>query len=119
MEGFGEGLTKLLQETLPHGKKVLVETNVENKINVNNDFIENNFILNTHHIPNINIRNFDGKDRVTWILQMEKYFDLHNVQHTQKVCIATLSLEPNQFVWYRWICYHKPFITWSIFIEEM
>ena len=25
------------------------------------------------------MRKFDGKDSVTWILQMEKYFDLHGV----------------------------------------
>ena len=39
------------------------------------------------------MRNFDGKDPVTWILQMEQYFDLNNVQNTQKVHLATLYLE--------------------------
>ena len=58
------------------------------------------------------MRKFDGKDPVTWILQMEQYFDLHNVQHTQNICIETLYLEPNQFVWYQWICCHKPLVTW-------
>ena len=62
---------------------------------------------------------FDGKDPITWILQMEQYFELHNVQPTQKVCIATLYLEQNQFVWYRWLCCRKPLVTWSIFTEEM
>jgi hypothetical protein len=33
-------------------------------------------------------------DPITWILQMEQFFDLHNVPHTQKVRIA-------QFFWYR------------------
>ena len=41
------------------------------------------------------MRKFDGKDLVTWILQMEKYFDLHDVQLLQKVRIASLYLEPN------------------------
>ena len=50
---------------------------------------------------------------------MEQYFNLHNVQNTQKVHIATLNLEPNQFVWYRWIFSHKQFLTWAIFTEEM
>jgi hypothetical protein len=31
------------------------------------------------------MRNFDGKDPITWKLQMEQLFDLHNVPHTQKV----------------------------------
>ena len=47
------------------------------------------------------MRKFDGKDPATWILQMEQFFDLNNLQNTQKVCIATLYLEPNQFVWYQ------------------
>jgi hypothetical protein len=50
---------------------------------------------------------------------MEQFFDLHNVPHTQKVRIASLYLEPNQFVWYRWLCSHKSLVTWTIFTEEM
>jgi hypothetical protein len=65
------------------------------------------------------MRKFDGKDPITWILQMEQFFDLHNVPHTQKVQIASLYLEPNQFVWYRWLCSCKSFVTWTIFMEEM
>ena len=40
---------------------------------------------------------FDGKDPVNWILQMEKYFDLHEVKLLQKVRIASSYLEPDQF----------------------
>lgn len=100
MEGLKEGRTKLLQERTPNGGKLVKETHDKNK-NVNNDFIESNVGLKTHHIPKINMRKFDGKDIVRWILQMEQYFDLHNVQNTQKVSIETLYLEPNQFSWYR------------------
>jgi hypothetical protein len=75
--------------------------------------------LKTNHIPKIDMRKFDGKDPITWILQMEQFFDLHNVPHTQKVRIASLYLEPNQFVWYRWLCSHKSLVTWTIFTEEM
>ena len=65
------------------------------------------------------MRKFDGKDPVTWILQMEQYFDLHDVQLLQKVRIASLYLEMNQFLWYKGICYRKPLVTWSIFTKEM
>ena len=65
------------------------------------------------------MRKFDGKDPTTWILQMEQFFDLNNVKNTQKVRIATLYLEPNQFVCYQWLCSDKQFITWEIFIEEL
>ena len=50
---------------------------------------------------------------------MEQYFDLNNVQNTQKVRIATLHLEQNTFVWYPWLFSHKKIVTCSIFTEEM
>jgi hypothetical protein len=50
---------------------------------------------------------------------MEQFFDIHNVPHTQKVRIASLYLEPNRFVWYRWLCSRKSLATWTIFTEEM
>ena len=80
---------------------------------------EPNVGLKTHHIPKIDMMNFYGKDPVAWILQMEQYFDFNNVQNTQKVRIATLHLEQNTFVWYRWLCSRKKIVTWSIFMEKM
>ena len=84
----------------------------ERKINVNRDFISSNVGWKTHHIQDIDMRNFDGKDPVTWILQMEQYFELNNVKNTQKVRLATLYLEQNTFVWYQWLFSRKKNITW-------
>ena len=98
MGGLKEASTQLLQEMLPSGKKVLHIIHDEKKRNVNHDFINSNVGWKTHHIPKINMRKLDGKDPVTWILQMEQYFDLINVKNTQKVRIATLYLEKNTFV---------------------
>ena len=67
-----EGLTKLIHEIIPNGKNLVKETHDENKINVNHDFINSNVGLKNHHIPKMDIRKFDGKDFVTWILQMEQ-----------------------------------------------
>ena len=47
------------------------------------------------------MRKFEGKDPINWILQMEKYFDLHGVPLLQKVRIASNYLEPNQVLWYK------------------
>ena len=68
MKDLKEDGTKLLQEKPPNGEKVVEETHDENKRNVKHDFIESNVGLKTHHIPKINMRKFDGKDLVTWIL---------------------------------------------------
>ena len=86
-----EGLTKLIQEMFPNGEKIVEETHDGKKINVNHDFINSNVGGKNHHIPKMDMRKFHGKDPVTWILQMEQYFDLNNVQNTQKVCIATFT----------------------------
>ena len=101
LKGDMEGLTKLIQKMFPNGENIVEETHDDNKINFNHDFINSNVGWNTHHIQKIDMRNFDGKDLVTWILQMEQYFDLNNVQNTQKVRIVTLHLEQNTFVWYQ------------------
>ena len=82
MEGLKEGLSKLIQEMIPNDKNIVEETHYQKRIIFNRDFIKSNVGLNTHHIPNIDMRKFDGKDLVTWILQMEQYFDLNNVQNT-------------------------------------
>ena len=95
-----EGLIKLIQEMFPNGENIVEETHDQNKINVNHDFINSNVGGKNHHIPKMDMRKFDGKHPVTWILQMEQYFDLKNVQNIQKVHIATLHLEQNTFVWY-------------------
>ena len=82
IEGLKEGLTKLLEERLPSGDKVIQENHDEEKSNMNCDFRNSNVGFKNHHFPNIYMRKFDGKDLVTWILQMEQYFDLHDVQHS-------------------------------------
>jgi len=112
IEGLKEGLEMLLEERLPSGDKVIHENHDEDKRNTNYDFRDSNVGFKNHHIPKKDMRKFDGKDPVTWILQMEQSFDLHDVQHTQKVSITSLNLEPNQFVWYRWVCSRKPLVIW-------
>ena len=88
-------LTNFLQEIHTNGEKVVKETHDVNKRIVNRDSIDSNVGSNTHHIQKIDMRKFDGKDPATWILQMEQFFGLNNVQNTQKVRMETLYLEPN------------------------
>ena len=83
MEELKINMNKLLQEMVTHGERVVKETHDENKRNVNHDSIDSNVGSKTHHIPKIDMRKFDGKDPATWILQMEQFFDLNNVQNTQ------------------------------------
>ena len=104
LKAYMEGLmTSLKPEMIPNGGNIGEEPQDENKINVNHDFINSNVGGKNHHIPKMDMRKFDGKDPVTWILQMKQYFDLHNVKNTQKVRIATLHLEQNTCVWDRWL----------------
>jgi hypothetical protein len=105
MDGLKEEILEVLKniviERTPESENVSHETHDEDTRKVNQEWRNSNFGLKTNHVPKIDMRKFDGKDPITWILQMEQFFDLHNVPHTQKVRIASLYLEPNQFVWYR------------------
>jgi hypothetical protein len=39
-------------------------------------------VLKTNQFPKIDMRNFDGKDPIKWILNMEQLFDLPDVPQT-------------------------------------
>ena len=80
-----EGLKKFVIEMPPESDNVSHEIHDEDTRKMNQDWRNSNFGLNTNHVPKIDIRKFDGKDPITWILQMEQFFDLHNVPPTQKV----------------------------------
>jgi hypothetical protein len=96
MDGLKEeimkGLKHFVTERTPESENVSHEIHDENTRKVNQEWRNSNFGLKTNHVAKIDMRNFDGKELITWILQMEKFFDLHNVPHTQKVQIASLYL---------------------------
>ncbi|MDF3675405.1 hypothetical protein, partial [Enterobacter hormaechei] len=64
---------------------------------------------------------FDVKEPLTWINQMENFFEIHQIPYGQKVTMASLYLEPDQFIWYHCLCTHRRkrglIVSWSIFIE--
>jgi hypothetical protein len=93
LEAKMDGLKEEIMEVLKHfvTEKTPESENASHKIRdedtrkVNQEWRNSNFGLNTNHVPKIDMRKFDGKDPITWILQMEQFFDLHNVPHTQKI----------------------------------
>jgi hypothetical protein len=78
-------LKKFVTEKTPESENASHEINDEDTRKVSQEWRNSNFGLKTNHVPKIDMRKFDGKDPITWILQMEQFFDLHNVPHTQKV----------------------------------
>jgi hypothetical protein len=99
MEGLKGEIMEILKNFItlktPESENASHEIHDEDTRKLNQEWRNSNFGLKTNHIPKIDMRKFDGKDPTTWILQMEQFFDLHNVPHTQKVRIASLYLEPN------------------------
>ena len=63
IEGLKEGFAKLVEERIPSGDKVIHENHDEDKRNMNYDFRYSNLGFKNHHIPNIDMRKFYGKDR--------------------------------------------------------
>ena len=58
-------LTNFLQEIHINGEKVVKETHDVNQRNINHDSIDSNVGSETHHVPKIDMRKFDGKDPAT------------------------------------------------------
>jgi hypothetical protein len=89
MDGLKEEIMEVLKnfitEKTPESENASHEIHDEDTRKVNQEWRNSNFGLKTNHVPKIDMRKFDGKDPITWILQMEQFFDLHNVPHTQKV----------------------------------
>jgi gas vesicle protein len=89
MEGLKGEIMEVLKnfviEKTPESENASHEIHNEDTRKVNQEWRNSNFGLKTNHVPKIDMRKFDGKDPITWILQMEQFFDLHNVPHTQKV----------------------------------
>jgi len=91
--------------------------------NSTNDETNFNPTGSRNFFPKVDMRKFDGKDPLTWINQMENFFKIHQIPYVQKVMMASLYLEPDQFIWYHWLCTHRRknglTVTWSIFTEEL
>jgi hypothetical protein len=80
-----EVLEYFVTEKTPESENASHEIHDEDTRKVNQEWRSSNFGLKTNHVPKIDMRKFDGNDPIRWILQMEQFFDLHNVPHTQKV----------------------------------
>jgi gas vesicle protein len=63
-----EGLKNFLIERTPESEKVSHEIHDEDTRKMNQEWRNSNFGLKTNHVPKIDMRKFDGKDPITWIL---------------------------------------------------
>jgi len=63
-----EGLKIFLIERKPESENVSHEIHDEDTRKVNQEWRNSNFGLKTNHVPKIDMRKFDGKDPITWIL---------------------------------------------------
>jgi gas vesicle protein len=63
-----EVLKNFVTEKTPESENASHEIHDEDTRKVNQEWRNSNFGLKTNHIPNIDMRKFDGKDPITWIL---------------------------------------------------
>jgi hypothetical protein len=63
-----EGFKIFLIERTPKSENVSHEIHDEDTRKMNQDWRNSNFGLKTNHFPKIDMRKFDGKDPITWIL---------------------------------------------------
>jgi gas vesicle protein len=63
-----EVFKNFVTEKTPKSENASHEIHDEDIRKVNQEWKNSNFGLKTNHIPKIDMRNFDGKDPITWIL---------------------------------------------------
>ena len=63
-----EVLKIFITEKTPESENASHETHDEDIRKVNQEWRNSNFGLKTNHVPKIDMRNFDGKDPIAWIL---------------------------------------------------
>jgi gas vesicle protein len=63
-----EVLRNFVTEKTPKSKNASHEIHDEDTRKVNQEWRNSNFGLKTNHVPKIDMRKFDGKDPITWIL---------------------------------------------------
>jgi hypothetical protein len=72
MEGLKGEIMEVLKsfviEKTPESEMESHEIHDEDIRKVNQEWRNSNFGLKTNHVPKIDMRNFDGKDPITWIL---------------------------------------------------
>jgi hypothetical protein len=66
-----EGLKNFIIERPPKSDNVSHEIHDEYTRKMNQYWRKSNFGLKTNHFPKIDMSKFDGKDPITWILQIE------------------------------------------------
>ena len=74
-----EVLKNFVTERTHESENAFHEIHDEDTMKVNQEWRNSNLGLNTNHVPKIDMRKFDGKEPITWILHMEQFFDIHNV----------------------------------------
>lgn len=70
IEELKEDLAKLLEERCHSYDKEIHGSHDEDKRNINYGFRDANVGFKNHHIANIDMKKFDGKDRIAWILMV-------------------------------------------------
>jgi hypothetical protein len=72
MDGLKEEIMEVLKnfitEKTPESENASHEIHDEDTRKVNQEWRNSNFGLKTNHVPKIDMRKFDGKDPITWIL---------------------------------------------------
>jgi hypothetical protein len=67
-EKIMEVLKNFVIEKTPESENASHEIHYEDTRKVNQEWRNSNFGLKTNHVPKIDMRKFDGKDPITWIL---------------------------------------------------
>ena len=123
LRGDISNIQNMLSTYMVESRKEFSSGQVENSRSATTNISFSTPMGSRNLFPKVDMCKFDGKDPLTWINQMENFFEVHQIPNGQKVTMASLYLEPDQFIWYCWLCTHRGkkglTVSWSIFTEEL
>ncbi|KAG2303096.1 hypothetical protein Bca52824_031747 [Brassica carinata] len=56
---------------------------------------------------------FNGEDAETWVLCVEKYFELEDLMEEDKLRTVRMCFVGDALIWYQWERNRNPFLTWE------
>ncbi|CAH9112121.1 unnamed protein product, partial [Cuscuta epithymum] len=62
---------------------------------------------------------FNGKDVFGWLVRMNRYFRLNQIQEDEKIDVAVVAMEDQALNWFQWWEGHAPRQNWKTFTKAM
>lgn len=69
-------------------------------------------------LPKMEVPLFSGENVLSWIFQIEHFFDHHITPEDQKIDIAAFYMTGTALQWFHWLTSTNQLTTWTAFVRQ-